>query len=157
MLCTWFPWTPRALTLAEVKRRRGPTARSDLSALAHRPKTSKALSGGASARHESHSDCVQSCVKTFLPSFENQNVPLPTPNMHYGALFQPAIPKTWQDSLHFSVCSASAVRGATTPTMMMMKVKLWTLSGKLIAVKISLNNELYPTVWHTGWLAGWPK
>ena len=22
MLCTWFPWTPRALTLAEVKRRR---------------------------------------------------------------------------------------------------------------------------------------
>ena len=29
--------------------------------------------------------------------------------------------------------------------MMMMKVKLWTLSGKLIAVKISLNNELYPT------------
>ena len=34
--------------------------------------------------------------------------------------------------------------------MMMMKVKLWTLSGKLIAVKISLNNELYPTR-----LAGW--
>ena len=25
---------------------------------------------------------------------------------------------------------------------MMMKAKLWTLSGKLIAVKISLNNEL---------------
>ena len=38
---------------------------------------------------------VQSCVKPFLPSSENhsQNVPLPTLSMHYGAIFQPAIPK----------------------------------------------------------------
>ena len=42
---------------------------------------------------------IQSCVKIFLPSPENypQNVPLPTPNMQYGAIFRPAIPKTGQE------------------------------------------------------------
>ena len=44
----------------------------------------------------------QSCVKIFLISFENypQNVPLPTPKMHYGATFQPAVPKTWQECFY---------------------------------------------------------
>ena len=43
---------------------------------------------------------VQSCVKTFLLSFEihSQNIPLPTPKVHHGAIFQPAIPETWQES-----------------------------------------------------------
>ena len=42
---------------------------------------------------------VQSREKTFLICFENhsQNVPLPTPKMHYSAIFQPAIPKTCQE------------------------------------------------------------
>ena len=46
---------------------------------------------------------VQSCVETFLLSSEDhsQNVPLPTPNMHYGATFQPTIPE--QEFLHDSV------------------------------------------------------
>ena len=39
---------------------------------------------------------LQSCVKTFLP----QNVPLLTPKIHYGALFQPAIPKTRQECFY---------------------------------------------------------
>ena len=41
---------------------------------------------------------VQCCVKTFLLSFKihPQNGPLPTPKMHYGAILQPAIPKTCQ-------------------------------------------------------------
>ena len=44
----------------------------------------------------------QSCVKTFLPSSENhpKNVPLPTPNMHYGTICQPAIPRTWQECFY---------------------------------------------------------
>ena len=42
---------------------------------------------------------IQSLVKTFLLSSENQsqNVPLPTPKLHHGAIFQQAIPKTWQE------------------------------------------------------------
>ena len=42
--------------------------------------------------------CVQSYVETFLPSSENhqQNVPLGIPQMHYGAIFQPTMPETWQ-------------------------------------------------------------
>ena len=45
---------------------------------------------------------IQSCVKTFLPSSENhsQNVPLPTPNLHYGAIFQHTIPKTPQECFY---------------------------------------------------------
>ena len=75
-----------------------------ISALAHRPKTSKALSGGAS-------------LPTSLPP-----------------------------------CSLTHESNSVSPTMMMMmKVKLWALSGKLIAVKISLNNELYPT--RLAWMA----
>ena len=52
------------------------------------------MSSSISRVSESH---VQSCVKTFLLSSENhpQNVPLPTPKMHYDAIFQPAITKTW--------------------------------------------------------------
>ena len=39
---------------------------------------------------------VQSCVNLFLLSFENhsQNVPLPTPKLYYGAIFQLDFPKT---------------------------------------------------------------
>ena len=50
---------------------------------------------------------LQSCVKTCLLSSENrlQNVLLPISKMHSGAIFQPAIPKTWQTcfytTLHF--------------------------------------------------------
>ena len=42
---------------------------------------------------------VQSCVNPFLLSFENrsQNVPLPTPNLHNGAIIHPAIPETWHE------------------------------------------------------------
>ena len=41
---------------------------------------------------------IQSCVKTFPLSFENraQNDPLLTQKLHSAALFQPAIPETWQ-------------------------------------------------------------
>ena len=44
-------------------------------------------------------EIIQSCVKTFLLSSENHphNVSLPTPQMHYGATFQLAIPGTWQE------------------------------------------------------------
>ena len=40
-------------------------------------------------------DVRSEMCKTFLLSFENhsQNVPLPNPKMHYGAIFQPAIPR----------------------------------------------------------------
>ena len=43
-----------------------------------------------------------SCVKTFLISSEGnpQNVPLPTPKLHNDAIFQPAIPKTWQECFY---------------------------------------------------------
>ena len=46
--------------------------------------------------------CLQSRVKTFLPSFENQcqNVPLPTPKLHYGEIFHLAIPKTWEECFY---------------------------------------------------------
>ena len=42
--------------------------------------------------------CAEMC-KTFLLNSENhfQNVALPTPKLHYGAIFQPAIPETKQD------------------------------------------------------------
>ena len=45
--------------------------------------------------HKTH---IQSCVNTFLLSSGNhsQNVTLLTPKMHHGAIFQPAIPKTWR-------------------------------------------------------------
>ena len=47
-------------------------------------------------------DYVQSCVKTFLLSSENhsQYVLLPTPKLHYGTFFQPAIPETWQECFY---------------------------------------------------------
>ena len=46
-----------------------------------------------------HAFNVQGCVKTFLLSSENHPlyVPLPTPKLHYGAIFQPAIPETRQE------------------------------------------------------------
>ena len=46
--------------------------------------------------------CVQSCVKTFLLSFKNhsQKILLPTPKLHYGAKFQPAILETWQECFY---------------------------------------------------------
>ena len=51
---------------------------------------------------------LQSCVTTFLPSFESQpqNVPLLSPKLHYGAMFQIAIPKTWR-SVFTPLCTAS--------------------------------------------------
>ena len=51
----------------------------------------------------------QSCVKKVLLRFENhsQNVLLPIPKLHHGAIFQQAIPKTWQQSLHTSLHTAS--------------------------------------------------
>ena len=30
----------------------------------------------------------------------SQNVPLLTPKLHYGEIFQPAIPKAWQDCFY---------------------------------------------------------
>ena len=41
-------------------------------------------------------------TKTFLLSFDNhsQNVPLPTPKLHYSAIFKPAIPQTWQECFY---------------------------------------------------------
>ena len=54
---------------------------------------------------------VHSCVKTFPPSIENhpQNVPLPvpTPKMHHGAIFQPAMPETWQECVHYTLATCS--------------------------------------------------
>ena len=43
-----------------------------------------------------------SLVTTFLLSFENdcQYLPPPTSKLHYGAVFQPAIPKTWQECFY---------------------------------------------------------
>ena len=55
-----------------------------------------------SGLYESNIDMVgvyeQSWVKTLLLSFDNhaQNVPLPTPKLRYGTIFQPAIPETLQ-------------------------------------------------------------
>ena len=49
---------------------------------------------------------LQSCVNTFLLSSENhpQNVPLPTPKMHYDTTFQQAIPQNLAGLfLYFSV------------------------------------------------------
>ena len=41
-----------------------------------------------------HCRCAQSCVIIFQLSFENhpQNVAPPTPKLHYGTIFQPAMP-----------------------------------------------------------------
>ena len=54
------------------------------------------------------SNKVQSCAKTLLLSFKNhsENVPLPTPKMHYGAIFQNAIPKTWQECFYTNLYKA---------------------------------------------------
>ena len=45
---------------------------------------------------------LQSCVKVFLPSVENhsQNVPPTTPKLHYGTIYHPAIPETWQECFY---------------------------------------------------------
>ena len=45
---------------------------------------------------------VQSWVKTFLLRSENQpqNVPFCPPKMHYGKIFQPAIPETCQECFY---------------------------------------------------------
>ena len=53
------------------------------------------------------SNQVQSCVKTFLTSFENHppNFPLFTPKMHYGTIFQPSIPQTCQECVNTTLCS----------------------------------------------------
>ena len=58
---------------------------------------------------------VQSCVKTFLLSFENHSgsVPLPTPKLHYGSIFQPAIPKTWQECFYTTLYSGNLVSQET--------------------------------------------
>ena len=42
---------------------------------------------------------LQSRIKTYVLSFEyhSQNVPLPTVKLLHGAIFQPAIPETWQN------------------------------------------------------------
>ena len=60
---------------------------------------------------------LQSCVKTFLP----QNVPLLTPKIHYGALFQPAIPKTRQEcvytTLYKKICNENNVTNATNSSL----------------------------------------
>ena len=42
------------------------------------------------------SSILQCCVKTFLLSFKNHSlaVLLPTPKLHYGVIFQPAVPET---------------------------------------------------------------
>ena len=48
---------------------------------------------------------TNSCVKTCVLSFENhsQNVPLLTTKLHYHTIFQPAIPKTWQECFYTTV------------------------------------------------------
>ena len=48
---------------------------------------------------------IQSCLETFLLSSENdsKNVWLITPKTHYGTIFQPAIPKTWQECFYFAL------------------------------------------------------
>ena len=58
---------------------------------------------------------VQSCVKTLLLSVENrtQNVPLPTPKLHYGAIFQPTIPKTWQECSYTTTPHLVVVQNCT--------------------------------------------
>ena len=50
---------------------------------------------------------VQSRVKTFLRSFENrsQNVPLSTPELHYGPIFQLAISETWHEYFYTTMCT----------------------------------------------------
>ena len=43
-------------------------------------------------------DFVQSCVKTFLLSFENHSKSSTFhTKLHYGTIFRPAIPETWQE------------------------------------------------------------
>ena len=51
------------------------------------------------------------CVKTFLLSFENhsQNVPLPTPKLHCCAIFQPAIPESWQECFYTTLYKGKCV------------------------------------------------
>ena len=56
-------------------------------------------------------------VKTFELSSENhpQNVPLHNPKLHYGAIFQPAIPETWQECLYTTLyCGHNLCRFAKT-------------------------------------------
>ena len=50
-------------------------------------------------------EAITESFKTFLLSFENhsQNVPLPTQKIHYGAIFQPAIPKTRQECFYITL------------------------------------------------------
>ena len=45
---------------------------------------------------------LQSCVKTFLLNFENHSKhdTLPTLKLHFGTIFQPAIPETWQECFY---------------------------------------------------------
>ena len=50
--------------------------------------------------------------KTFLLSFKNrsQNFPLLTPKMHYGPIFQPVIPETWQKCFYTTLYTVEARR-----------------------------------------------
>ena len=59
----------------------------------------------------------QSCVKTFLVSSENQtqNVPQSTPKMHYGAIFQPAIPATWRECFYTTLYNTPPKNGKYLP------------------------------------------
>ena len=61
----------------------------------------------------SDSEILQSCVKTFLLSSENcpQNVPLLTPKLHFGAIFQPSVPKTWQECFYTTLYIHAEGRG----------------------------------------------
>ena len=65
-----------------------------------------AAENGINVEHHSSLSSTELC-KTFLPSFDNHslNVPLPTPKLHYGTLFQSVIPETWQECLYTTLYS----------------------------------------------------
>ena len=58
---------------------------------------------------------LQSCVRTFKLSFKNhpQNVLLPTPKLHYGAIFQAA--KTWQECFYTTVLCTNTKLTTSNP------------------------------------------
>ena len=71
----------------------------------------KMVSGGSRFTKRTLAWQEQSCVKTFLLSYENhsKNVPLPTPKLHNGAIFQQAIPETGQECLYTTLYSLGSV------------------------------------------------
>ena len=95
MICTWRPLTPQTKPRLICSPAWWPHSRWSI-----RNNDMSHDSVVCTIRYDTISPVctIQSCVKTFLLSFENhtQKVLLHIPKLHYGAIFQPSIPETLQ-------------------------------------------------------------